>query len=85
MIIWSGGQTGVDRAAWDAAMACGLKQDGWVPKGRLAEDGRISKRYQYRETESTEYIVRTEKNLRDADATLILCCGKPEGGTLATT
>lgn len=84
MIIWSGGQTGVDRAAWDAAPACGLEQDGWVPKGRLAEDGRIPDRYRCRETDSTEYSDRTEKNLREADFTLILAFGELTGGTLYT-
>jgi hypothetical protein len=84
MIIWSGGQTGVDRAAWDAAIACGLDQDGWVPKGRLAEDGRIPEKYRCLETDSTDYSVRTEKNLREADATLIVAFGSLTGGTLHT-
>ncbi|MFH1262906.1 MAG: putative molybdenum carrier protein [Pseudomonadota bacterium] len=84
MIIWSGGQTGVDRAAWDAAIACGLEQFGWVPKGRIAEDGRISNRYSCKETNSTDYAVRTEKNLREADATLIVAFGELTGGTLLT-
>ncbi len=84
MIIWSGGQSGVDRAAWDAALACGFEQEGWVPKGRLAEDGRISDRYRCKETDSTDYAVRTEKNLREADATLIVAFWELTGGTLYT-
>ena len=84
MVIWSGGQTGVDRAAWDAAISSGLEQDGFVPKGRLAEDGRIPDRYRCRETVSQDYGVRTERNLRHADATLIICFGAPTGGTAAT-
>ena len=84
MIIWSGGQTGVDRAAWDAAIACGLAHDGWVPRGRLSEDGAVPARYTCRETKTAEYPDRTERNLRDADATLILSFGKPQGGTLIT-
>lgn len=84
MVIWSGGQTGVDRAAWDAAIALGLEQDGWVPRGRLAEDGPMAKQYSCRETESADYAERTERNLREAEGTLILCFGRPTGGTLLT-
>ena len=43
--IISGGQTGVDRAALDAAIAAGIPHGGWCPRGRLAEDGRIPERY----------------------------------------
>ena len=84
MKIISGGQTGVDRAALDVAMTLGLPHGGWCPRGRMAEDGRIAERYQLRETESWEYPVRTEQNVIDADATLILCCGALRGGTELT-
>ena len=40
--IISGGQTGADRAALDFAIKVDLPHGGWVPKGRLAEDGPIS-------------------------------------------
>jgi len=43
--IESGGQTGVDRAGLEAAIALGLPYGGWVPKGRLAEDGAVPPRY----------------------------------------
>ena len=33
--IVSGGQTGVDRAGLEAAIALGLPYGGWVPKGRI--------------------------------------------------
>jgi hypothetical protein len=82
--IISGGQTGVDRGALDAAMALGIPHGGWCPAGRLAEDGRIPDRYQLGETESAEYRVRTERNVLEADATLILCRGTPSGGTELT-
>ncbi len=79
--IVSGGQTGVDRAALDAAMALGVPHGGWCPKGRLAEDGPIPPIYQLVETDSPAYAVRTERNVLDGDATLILCRGQPSGGT----
>lgn len=82
--IISGGQTGVDRAALDAAMAHGVACGGWVPRGRRAEDGRIAARYPLRETRSSAYGERTRLNVRDADATLILTHGTPSGGTART-
>lgn len=82
--IVSGGQTGVDRGALDTALALGIPHGGWCPKGRLAEDGVIPRRYQLSETDTPEYAVRTERNVLDSDATLILCRGKPSGGTELT-
>ena len=82
--IISGGQTGVDRAALDAAIELGIAHGGWCPRGRLAEDGRIPNRYCLTESASPEYPVRTEQNVVDSDATLILCRGRPSGGTELT-
>ena len=82
--IVSGGQTGVDRGALDVAIALGIPHGGWCPKGRLAEDGRIPARYQLVETESSDYPVRTERNVLDSDATLILFCSQLSGGTELT-
>jgi hypothetical protein len=84
MQIISGGQTGVDRGALDAAIELGLPHGGWCPRGRLAEDGRIPDRYRLRESDSPEYHVRTMQNVMEADATLILCRGRPSGGTELT-
>ena len=82
--IVSGGQTGVDRAALDAAMTLGIPAGGWCPKGRRAEDGRISRRYRLRETPTRDYAQRTEWNVRDSHGTLIVNLGPLEGGTLLT-
>ena len=84
MKIISGGQTGVDRGALDAAIALDIPHGGWCPHGRLAEDGRIPDRYLLRETDSSEYFIRTERNVLDSDATLILCRGQISGGTELT-
>ncbi len=82
--IVSGGQTGVDRAALDVAIACGVPHGGWCPRGRRAEDGRIPDRYHLREHASPEYTVRTERNVVDSDATLVLAVGPPGDGTALT-
>ncbi len=84
MRIVSGGQTGVDRAALDVAIELGLEHGGWCPQGRRAEDGAIAAEYRLRETESADYSVRTEANVRDSEATLILTWGVPSGGTALT-
>ena len=84
MRIISGGQTGVDRAAWTRRLALGIAHGGWCPRGRLAEDGRIPDGYQLQETETADYPPRTERNVRDSDATLVLCRGVPTGGTELT-
>jgi hypothetical protein len=82
--IVSGGQTGVDRAALDAALAHDLPVDGWCPQGRRAEDGSIPDRYPLRETPSGEYAQRTAWNARDSDGTLIIAPGPLGGGTAVT-
>ncbi len=82
--IVSGGQTGVDRAALDVALQLGIPCGGWCPKGRLAEDGEIPARYPLQETPSSKYPVRTDWNIRDSDATMILNLGELEGGTALT-
>ncbi|MGW8257752.1 MAG: putative molybdenum carrier protein [Thermoguttaceae bacterium] len=82
--IISGGQTGVDRGALDAAISLAIPHGGWCPKGRLAEDGRIPEVYQLQETDSADYALRTERNVVDSDATLIICRGALSGGTLLT-
>lgn len=82
--IVSGGQTGVDRAALDVALALQIPCDGWCPRGRKAEDGPLAERYPLRETPSAEYAQRTEWNVRDADGTLVVNRGPLVGGTAQT-
>lgn len=82
--IVSGGQTGVDRAALDTAMAHDVPVGGWCPRGRRAEDGPIPERYPLEETPSDEYAQRTSWNVRDSDGTLVITDGDLQGGTAYT-
>ncbi len=79
--VISGGQTGVDRAALDVALALGIPAGGWCPAGREAEDGPIPDRYPLRETTSADPAVRTARNVLEADLTLIIAPHPLFGGT----
>jgi len=78
--ILSGGQTGVDQAALRAAKACGLAFGGWCPPGRICEAGMIPSEFELQETPQdfspdapkVARSQRTEWNVRDSDATLVL-------------
>lgn len=82
--IISGGQTGADRAALDAAIILGIPHGGWCPAGRRAEDGRIPEQYLLRETLAHSYLVRTEWNVRDSDATVVFTMAGLSGGSWRT-
>lgn len=79
--IITGGQSGVDRAALDAALEAGIPCGGWCPAGRWAEDGPIDARYPLTETPQTDPAVRTRWNVRETDATLVLTLGAEDAGT----
>ena len=82
--IISGGQTGVDRAALDVALELGIPIGGWCPHGRKASDGNIPIHYPLVELSSGGYRKRTEWNIRDSDATLVISPLPLSGGTLLT-
>ena len=79
--IISGGQTGVDRAALDVAIRLGKPHGGWIPKGRLTEEGPLPSHYQLEEMPTDAYEARTEKNVLESDGTLLISRGSPTGGT----
>ena len=77
MKILTGGQSGVDRAALDVTIARGIGYGGWCPKGGWAEDfaeppGLLAKYPELQETPLADPAQRTEWNVRDADACLIV-------------
>lgn len=85
-VIWSGCQSGADRAALDFARALGIPYGGWIPKGRRAEDGPISPEYILTETQTSDYRERTELNVERSDGTVIFTDGplKKESGSFLT-
>jgi Circularly permutated YpsA SLOG family len=77
MKLLCGGQSGVDRAVLDVALARGIDYGGWCPQGGWAEDfpeppGLLVKYPKLQETPLADPAQRTEWNVRDADASLIL-------------
>ena len=82
--IISGGQTGADRAALDAALQTGTECGGWCPEGRLAEDGTILPRYPLSELKGAGYKERTLQNVIDSDGTVIIYFDTLSGGTEQT-
>lgn len=82
--IISGGQTGVDRGALDAALAVGFPCGGFCPADRAAEDGTIPSRYPVTPLPGAGYSERTLQNVLESDGTAILAHGAPTGGTQLT-
>lgn len=77
VMIVSGGQAGVDRAALEFALEHGLGYGGWCPRGGWAEDhpeppGVRAHYPLLRETPSRRPGQRTAWNARDADGTLVV-------------
>ena len=77
LTVISGGQTGADRAALEAATATEVPYGGWCPKGGWAEDmpeppGILALYPHLRETPSRQPSQRTDWNVRDSEALLVL-------------
>lgn len=73
--VISGGQTGVDRAALEAAQYCNIETGGWAPKGWRTDVGADPTLADFglREHTSPLYPPRTASNVRDSDVTIIVC------------
>ena len=82
--IISGGQTGADQAGLDVAIKQGIPHGGWIPKGRMTEEGPLPDRYNLQEMTTKSYPKRTEQNILDSDGTLIVSHGKITGGSKLT-
>jgi hypothetical protein len=86
MKIISGAQTGVDRAALDAALESGVEAGGWCREGRKADDGILPEKYPVKELPNAGYRQRTKRNVIDSDGTVIIYFDHPypKGGTEQT-
>jgi len=82
--IISGGQTGADLAGLDFAIKHNIPHGGWIPKGRVTEDGSLPEKYALQEMPTKSYPKRTEQNILDSDGTLIVSRGKLTGGSALT-
>lgn len=82
--IVSGGQTGVDRAGLDASIEARLPIGGYVPKGRLAENGQVPDKYPMTEMRTKDYKARTKQNVLESDGTLIINMWALKTGTALT-
>ena len=77
MKLLSGGQSGVDRAVLEVAIERSIDYGGWCPKDGWAEDlsappGLLAKYPNLKETPLPDPAQRTEWNVRDADACMIV-------------
>ena len=81
--IISGGQTGADRGALEAAISLGIQTAGWAPPGFATSAGKdplLATRFHLREIASSgsrtqmgaAYVMRSKQNVDESDATLAL-------------
>lgn len=82
--IVSGGQTGADVAGLDAAIKLSIPHGGWIPKGRLTEEGALPEKYLLQEMPTASYPKRTAQNVIDSDGTVIFTHGALTGGSALT-
>ncbi len=82
--IVSGGETGVDRAALDAALAAGFPCGGWAPGDRTAEDGIIDGRYPLVALPKGGTRQRTRLNVTDSGGSVIFFFETLSGGARLT-
>ncbi len=62
----------------------GIPHGGWIPKGRITEEGTLPKIYQLQEMPTDSYPARTERNVIDSDGTLIISHGSLTVGSAYT-
>jgi Circularly permutated YpsA SLOG family/Domain of unknown function (DUF6794) len=79
--IISGGQTGVEQAALDAAIKYKFSHGGWIQKDRKTEDGILPYKYKLKELKSGAHPNYTERNVINSDGAVIISHGKLKGGS----
>jgi hypothetical protein len=71
--IISGGQTGADQGALDAAIKLGFPHGGWIPEGRQTEDGILPDRFYLHEMFTKSY---PNTLMGTSGTSLVICEGK---------
>jgi hypothetical protein len=81
----SGGEAGADRTALDWAIRHSLPHGGFCPEGRRAHDGLIPLAYNLTELDTRSYAACSERNVIEADGTLIVTSRRGLSGSAAQT
>ena len=82
----SGGQTGSDQGALDAALDQGYPTGGWAPKRWITENGAtpwLAEKYGLKEHPVPGYPARTKANILEADLTVLVGNMNSRGSKLA--
>ncbi len=82
--IISGGQAGAERGGLAAAVELRIPHGGHCPAGRLAEDGTIPSRYRLTELADGDPLTCRERQVVEAQATLIFATGELDGDSERT-
>lgn len=80
LVIISGSQTGVERAALDWAIKNELPHGGWCPAGLLSAAEPVDPCYKLKETETDKLLESVENNVRDADGTIVFTIAPKAAG-----
>jgi hypothetical protein len=83
--IISGGQTGVDQGALEAAKEIKIPTGGCLPKNCITERGpnvTLKLKYNMYESTSSDYRVRTEENIKKSDGTILITSLESRGSDL---
>ncbi len=85
LTIVSGGQTGAQRGALQAAIDMAIGHGGWAPAGWRADDGEVPAVYRARMrlTSSADYGMCTRLNIQGSDATLVVSLAAQLTGSAA--
>ena len=70
--IISGGQTGVEIAALDAARRLAIPHGGWCYRNRKTDGGILAEHYNVKEINNPCYFERLENNIIDSDGTVVI-------------
>lgn len=85
MIVISGGQTGADRAALDAARHAGLPTGGYAPSRYWTERGPNASLAEYGLKAGGSLFWRTEQNVLQSDATVVFRTHTSPGSDLTVS